>query len=671
MKKAIFLTLFATLLFAAGAAQEKGAAVTSAQARVGLPQDWSFRHLLQTGPIVGEPMNGQFHDPRAIYKHLQRQGTLRPAMKGGRLKVQASSSNLKRDWSFTLGPTAGMANGMSPAKYSFDINATPSCTNDFVIYTVAAVGGSSTPNIVGFNNIYAGTSTAVGIAASPNGATESGTTVTITTTAAHGMVAGQQVTIAGVTNTSYNGTYTIVSAPTATTFTYTSASSGLTGSGAGSATPLGLCGQFPTVKWAYNASTNGGKMKTSPVLSLDGAKIAFVEGSASGSKLQVLTLDAAGAGSFNSSTNVYTAATPGTMTTISLGPNDVTLSSPWVDYGTNSAYIGDDNGVLYHVACVFSNGCTTAVDYSCTVASGKILTGPVFDQTSQAVFIGASDGKVYRITGGSACTSASITVGDGTTTGTGVDAGKLVGGINDPPLLDPVFQVLYASSANGSGGQLVETGTGVGSAKPFTSALATISNGSSFYVVHSPAFSDAYFSNVSGTTITPAGNILGCAANNSKAAFLYSSPFSNANAATSTPLSPANPPIVGASGQSNPPGNASAGCSPMTEFNNGSDRIFFSQPASVSNKCGTGSSGFTAGCIFQNALTAGSPGTTYGAFMVTGGTSGIIVDNVSNVNGSGQTSSIYFGDLGSNTCSHRGTSSTGFCAVKLTQSSLR
>jgi hypothetical protein len=407
-------------------------------------------------------------------------------------------------------------------------------------------------------------------------------------------------------------------------------------------------------------------MKTSPVLSLDGTKVAVVEGSATGSKLQIITLDLAGAGSFNTTTNAYTAATPPTMTTVALGSSDVTLSSPWVDYGTNSAYVGDDNGVLYHVACVFSNGCTTAVDYTCLVANGKILTGPVFDQTSQAVFIGASDGKLYRMTGGSGCTSASIAVGDGTTTNA---SSVLVGGINDPVLLDTTFQVLYASSANGTGGQLVEMGTGVGTAKPFTTALATINNGSSLYVVHSPAFSDAYFNNVSGTTLTPTGTILGCAANNSKAAFLYSSPFSNANAAT--PLSPANPPIVGASAQSNPPGNASAGCSPMSEFNNGSDRIFFSQPISVSNKCGTGSAGYTGGCLFSNALTSGSPGTTYGAFMVFGGTTGVTVDNVSNVNGSGQTSSIYFGDLGSNTCSNGGTSAAGFCAVKLTQSALQ
>jgi hypothetical protein len=301
------------------------------------------------------------------------------------------------------------------------------------------------------------------------------------------------------------------------------------------------------------------------------------------------------------------------------------------------------------------------------VVSGKILTGPVWDQTSQAIFVGASDGKLYRLTGCSAlnnpvCTSANIAVGDGTTTNS---SSVLVGGINDPVLLDSTFQIVYASSANGSGGQLVETGTGVGTAKPFSPALATISNGSSFYVVHSPTFSDTYYSNVSGTTITPTGTLIGCAANNSKAAFLYSSPFSNPNSGTSTPLSPPNPPIVGASSQFNPPGNAAAGCSPITEFNNGaSDRIFFAQPASKSSTACS----VTTGCVFANVLSAGSPATTYQAFGNVGGSSAITVDNVSP---SAQASSIYFGDLGSNTCSNAGTSSAGHCAVKLTQSGLQ
>ena len=65
------------------------------------------------------------------------------------------------------------------------------------------------------------------------GATEATNTVTITTATAHGFVVGQTVTIAGVTVAGYNGTFTILTVPSATTFTYTDATAGLAASGGG------------------------------------------------------------------------------------------------------------------------------------------------------------------------------------------------------------------------------------------------------------------------------------------------------------------------------------------------------------------------------------------------------------------------------------------------------
>src|SRR5216683_2340908 len=76
---------------------------------------------------------------------------------------------------------------------------------------------------------------AVAIAASPTGATENGFLVTITTTAAHGLSAGQSVTVAGVGVAGYNGTFPVVSAPTTTQFTYIAGASGLAASGGGTA----------------------------------------------------------------------------------------------------------------------------------------------------------------------------------------------------------------------------------------------------------------------------------------------------------------------------------------------------------------------------------------------------------------------------------------------------
>ena len=52
--------------------------------------------------------------------------------------------------------------------------------------------------------------------------------VTITTAVAHGLGVGQIVTVAAVTNTAVNGTYTIASVPSTTTFTYALTASNIT-----------------------------------------------------------------------------------------------------------------------------------------------------------------------------------------------------------------------------------------------------------------------------------------------------------------------------------------------------------------------------------------------------------------------------------------------------------
>ena len=72
------------------------------------------------------------------------------------------------------------------------------------------------------------------IGPSPTGATEQGSTVTITTTADHGFDAGQTVQISRVGVTGYNGQFTILQIPSAITFQYTD-SSGLAASGGGTA----------------------------------------------------------------------------------------------------------------------------------------------------------------------------------------------------------------------------------------------------------------------------------------------------------------------------------------------------------------------------------------------------------------------------------------------------
>ena len=114
----------------------------------------------------------------------------------------------------------------------------------------ASLENSSTNPLNGFNVIYnAGgswPSSAATIASNlpatirSTGATESGTTVTITmasgTTLPGTLKVGSSVTIAGVGVAGYNGTFTVASVPSATTFTYTNPTSGLANSGNGTVT---------------------------------------------------------------------------------------------------------------------------------------------------------------------------------------------------------------------------------------------------------------------------------------------------------------------------------------------------------------------------------------------------------------------------------------------------
>ncbi len=84
-------------------------------------------------------------------------------------RVSGGPEPVKRDWSVMLGATmcaAGSCSGgplSQPAKFTYDVNATPSCTTDYVVTGINAAGstttGSMQANIIGLNNLYNGTCT--------------------------------------------------------------------------------------------------------------------------------------------------------------------------------------------------------------------------------------------------------------------------------------------------------------------------------------------------------------------------------------------------------------------------------------------------------------------------------------------------------------------------------
>ncbi len=94
-----------------------------------------------------------------------------------------------------------------------------------------------------------GGSVQVATIVSGNGAVRAANVVTITTTSAHGLSPGQSVTIAGVSDSSFNGTFTMTAAPSTTTFTYAQTGTDAT-SGGGSVSAS-------TVKWSVNGVEGG------------------------------------------------------------------------------------------------------------------------------------------------------------------------------------------------------------------------------------------------------------------------------------------------------------------------------------------------------------------------------------------------------------------------------
>ena len=665
----------------------------------GIVQDWSRRHLAYSrfGPI--QSMIAVQHDPRAIlswqeaeredwHRAKDRDGDRDGDRGGDHQHSHGTPSDLHTDWSISLG-SGTTAPAMYPAKYTFDINATPSCSTDFIVYPVNATGGSSQPNIVGFNNLYSGSIGATG------NVTSGSTSVTITAGVVTLPDVGLQIsgvgipagdTIAGITGNPATS-LTLASAATASATEALTIDAGICNAPANARTAgVNDDGVSATTIWSYNITAAGGHVATSPALSIDGTKVAFVEtGSGTAAHFHVLA-PSSGNGVV---ANLQTVTSPltitsgfatnapvaGTVTDLALMPSSGTasdtLSSPFVDYVHDVAYIGNDSGTLFRVINVFctlaacTGGGSPAPSLDATwgstgLATGcaGVLTGPVVAGNGN-IFVGCSDGKLYGFTPtGTAITGSPLIVGDGSSTG----------GIVDPPLVDVVNGFLYVVAGNSSGtgtpSVLVQASTA--SFTSPTPVTATLGAGGHFNL-HAPAFNEAYFTgtfngtvpNVQGTvnggTTSSTGNtsnwqIYEWALNsggtldtlygvgfNSSSHDMKSGPAANFIQIT---------------------GSTAAEFSPLTHLLNVStDQLFVSALLPSINPPNT---------IVYN-LTDFSPGffpTTFpllsgpaGATATEGsGTTGMVVDNVGT---QAQASSIYFGALGANT------------AVKVTQSGLQ
>ena len=204
-----------------------------------------------------------------------------------------------------------------------------------------------------------------------------------------------------------------------------------------SGTTGAVCGTTPTVKWAYNVSTIAGSVTTSPVLSLDGTLLAFVESSGTASVLHILRWKDAN-GTVTAPVTPSTASTANCtapcMVSVPFGSGPTTVSAPFYDYlGSDTAYVGNDNGKLFSISGVFQ-GTPAVVTTGGWSASGTTLglttnklTGPVLDYASYNLYIGGSNGNLYAVNSATgALVGSALAIGSGSTGG----------GMVSPPLVD-------------------------------------------------------------------------------------------------------------------------------------------------------------------------------------------------------------------------------------------
>jgi hypothetical protein len=557
-----------------------------------LPSDWSQRHVIFPAAATADRQAAVEQEARF---HLQQ---LRRSFQQLDLEssdAEPAADQLERDWREDVGEGAYTQNRPTyPAKFSFDVsNPTPSCTKDYVVYTLPR-GLSQNFNLIAYNNLYVNSSA------------------------------------------------------------------------------TGLCpGTTPTVLFAYNASQSSGKLSTAPALSLDGTQIAFIENSKP-AQFHVLKWQAGDTFPkfpmpYNPSplANCATSGSAPCEYTVNYGQASALFSSPFVNYATDTAYVTDGSG---HVSAIYPVFTATPANPPQVLWSILIpgysgtLTAPVYDSVSGNVFVVDATKLYYiRTSAGSAgtCSSGSPPcVGGASQT---INSGAGTQATLEAPIVDSTNGWVFAFAWPGGtykGATIVQSNTTLG-VLHVAQISGTVGN-SAPTSLYSGTFNSAYYNN------PESGLLYACGGNNGgHVGALWAVGFNSSGMIPGQPrYGPL--PLTTAS----VPGQVSV-CSSLAEVYNqtaGKDLLF----TGVTADCAFGGAG--TGCVMSFDITNSFPTTALATYPSPGGSSGIVIDNVSGSLTSA--TDLYYlstqppGAGAPCTVPTGGTNTTGDCAIKLTQSGL-
>ncbi len=554
---------------------------------IGLPQDWSTRHLIFTNGASADVAAAAQRDPRYWINWMLHTAN---SFSNQNAIGTHTPKHLQTDWAMSLGG-GFMPVGETPAKFSFNINGTPNCTNDFVVFTINATPGANQANILAFNNLYTGT----------------------------------------LSSSCPFGPQT----PPTSDFTQ------------------------PTFMWSYQAGAS--PIALSPVLSLDGTKVAFIENSTPPT-FDVLT-PVTGQG-----TSATAPATPGTggssltqlayTNTAVTGctPNATTSdsdSSAYIDYINDVAYVGADNGVLYRINGVFRSTPTLAYCVTVNATAGThYLTSPIYDSIHNEVFV--SDGySVYGYTPGA--TGFTLVKSISVAAAAGPNPSIVLS-----PIVDPTNGFVYVFSRDDTtNAKAIATQINEALTTQVQAGIGLKITGTGYNFILDGDFDNAYY-----TTGPKAGGgtLYACGTDNNNAAkpSLYALSFAAPNGTMNAT------PAVSDNRHINPAANPNSVCGPLLDFYDGTtDRLFVSVGTVGATTGGNQVTEWNVNTrIASSATTPNATATNYW-----GGASAFSIDNVST---EPQAASIYFGTLSPPPALNTTPCGAGnYCAVKLTQSGLQ
>ncbi len=166
----------------------------------------------------------------------------------------------------------------------------------------------------------------------------------------------------------------------------------------------------PVVYWAYNTGT-GFKATTSPVISLDGSQVAFIQSNGTTASLVLLKMAASGGsvGSPAAATSEILANYRGCgapcYTAISLGAttNDTNSAPFYVFEGADTLYVGDNSGKMHEVTGAFLGtpalDGTTGWPVTASTETADALYSPVYDAGgSNRIFVTDAGGYLHSFT---------------------------------------------------------------------------------------------------------------------------------------------------------------------------------------------------------------------------------------------------------------------------------